>query len=118
MVGFNHKVAVFIPSTTNINEAASIETINQWIRSAKIRFAELFGGFTSHNAIGGWMSPIHGLVEESVTVVASFTDESGLAHLGEVKAFASRLAEALFQEAVAVEVDHSLHFITPVAVAV
>ena len=63
------------------------------------------------------MSPIHGLVEESVTVVSSFTDDRGLFHVGEVKAFASRLAEALSQEAIAVEVDSSLHFVTPVAVA-
>ena len=85
--------------------------------SAKVRFAELFGGFTSHNAVGGWLSPIHGLVEEPVTVVASFTDEHGLTRLGEVKAFASRLAEALSQEAVAVEVDHSLEFVTAFEVA-
>jgi hypothetical protein len=117
MNGFTHKIAVIIPSTTNINETAPAETINQWIKSAKVRFAELFGGFTSHKAVGGWMSPIHGLVEESVTIVASFTDEVGLTHLGEVKAFASRLAEALSQEAVAVEVDHSLQFVTPLSVA-
>lgn len=108
----NHKISVLIPSTVNINEIASAETISKWIKSAKVRFAELFGGFTSHNAIGGWLSPIHGLVEEPVTVVASFTDELGLSRLGEVRAFASRLAEALAQEAVAIEVDHSLEFVT------
>ena len=108
----NHKVAVIIPSTVNINEMASAETIKEWIRSAKVRFAELFGGFTSHNAVGGWLSPIHGLVEEPVTVVASFTNEVSLSRLGEVKAFAARLAVALSQVAVAVEVDHSLEFVT------
>lgn len=117
MVGFTHKIAVIIPSTANINESAPEETINKWIKSAKIRFAELFGGFTSTNAVGGWVSPIHGLVEESVTIVSSFTDDIGLTRLGEVKAFASRLAEALSQEAVAVEVDHSLQFVTPLSVA-
>jgi len=113
----NHKIAVFIPSTMNVNEKASTETINKWIRSAKEQFAELFGGFTSHSAVGGWMSEEHGLVEENVTVVESYTDEFGLNRLNEVKAFARRMAMALMQEAVAVEVDNSLHLVSPLAVA-
>ena len=113
----NHKIAVFIPSTMNVHETASTEIINRWVRSAKEQFAELFGGFTSHNAVGGWVSPEHGLVEENVTVVESYTDEYGLNRLSEVKAFARRMAMALMQEAVAVEVDHSLHLVSPLCVA-
>ena len=112
----NHKIGVIIPSTTNVSEAASPETVSRWVKCAKTQFAELFGGFTSHNAVGGWMSPVHGLVEEPVTVVSSFTDDSGLNRLGEVKAFARKMARALSQEAVAVEVDHSLEFITALGV--
>jgi hypothetical protein len=55
------------------------------------------------------------LVEEPVTVVASFTDEQGLTRLGDVKALASQLAHGLKQEAVAIEVDHALHFVPPLA---
>lgn len=113
----NHKIAVIIPSTTNVNESASTETINQWIKSAKTRFAQLFGGFTSYSAVGGWMSPEHGLVEENVTVVSSFTDEIGLSRLADVMAFASSMAKALSQEAVAVEVDHRMEFVSPLAMA-
>jgi hypothetical protein len=113
----NHKVAVIIPSTINANQRASPETVGKWVRCAKTTFAQLFGGFTSHSAVGGWMSPEHGLVEENVTVVSSFTDSNGLKRLGDVRAFASRMAAALSQEAIAVEVDHSLEFVTPLAVA-
>jgi hypothetical protein len=112
----NHKIGLIIPSTVNVNEAASPETVKKWVRCAKVQFAELFGGFTSHNAVGGWMSA-HGLVEEPVTVVASFTDDHGLNRLGEVKAFAAKMGRALSQEAVAVEVDHSLQFVPPLGVA-
>ena len=76
----------------------------------------MFGGFTSHNAVGGWMSA-QGLVEEPVTFVASFTDDHGLNRLGEVKAFAAKMGRALGQEAVAVEVDQSLQFVPPFGVA-
>ena len=113
----NHKIAVIIPSTTNANQSAATEIISQWIRSAKVKFAELFGGFTSHNAVGGWMSVEHGLVEEPVTVVASFTDDHGLSRLNEVKAFAAKMGRALSQEAVAVEVDHRLELVPPLGVA-
>ena len=109
----NHRIALVIPSTMNATEAASTEIVNKWVRCAKKQFAQLFGGFTSHNAVGGWLSPEHGLIEENVTVVSSFTDSHGLNRLGEVKAFAARMGRALSQEAVAVEVDHALHFIEP-----
>ena len=112
----NHRIGIVIPSTVNVNEAASPETVGKWVKCAKVHFAELFGGFTSHNAVGGWMSA-QGLVEEPVTVVASFTDANGLNRLNEVKAFASKMARALSQEAVAVEVDSSLQFITALGVA-
>lgn len=109
----NRRIAVIVPSSTNTNQAASPETVGKWVKRAKTEFAELFGGFTSHSAQGGWLSPLHGLVEENVVVVASFTDDHGLNRLNEVKKFASKMARALSQEAVAVEVDHALHFIEP-----
>jgi hypothetical protein len=112
----NHKIGLIIPSTVNVNEAASPETVKKWVRCAKVQFAELFGGFTSHNAVGGWMSA-QGLVEEPVTVVASFTDANGLKRLGEVRAFAAKMGRALGQEAVAIEVNHSLQFVPPLGVA-
>ena len=36
-----------------------------------------------------------GLVEEPVTLVASYTDANGLNRLGEVKAFAAKMGRAL-----------------------
>jgi len=88
-----------------------------WIKSAKLKFAELFGGFKAHRAVGGWMSPVHGLVEEPVTVITAFTDDDGLNRLGEVEEFAAAVAEALGQEAVTVEIDNSVQFIGALAAA-
>jgi hypothetical protein len=113
----NHRIAIFIPSTVNGNEPAPADLIARWVKTAKLKFAELFGGFTAHKAIGGWMSPIHGLIEEPVTVVASHTDDDGLDRLGEVEEFAAAVAEALGQEAVTVEIDNRLQFIEALATA-
>jgi hypothetical protein len=112
----NHRIAVFIPSTINGNEPAPADLIARWVKSAKLKFADLFGGFTAHRAVGGWMSPANGLVEEPVTVVSSFTDD-GLDRLGEVEEFAATVAEALGQEAVALEIDNSLQFVGALAAA-
>jgi hypothetical protein len=116
-MGLKHKIAVVIPSTTNVSEVASSEEVARWVKAAKLKLANLFGGFTSYSAVGGWVSPTHGLVEEPVTVVSSFTDETGLKRLPEVKAFAAELAAEMGQEAVGVEVDHALHFVPPLAAA-
>jgi len=113
----HHKIGVIIPTTLNGHESASPETIAEWVKAAKVKLANLFGGFTASSAVGGWLSPIYGLVEEPVTIVSSFTDESGLKRLPEVKAFAAKMAEALEQEAVAIELDSSLEFVRPLTVA-
>lgn len=63
------------------------------------------------------MSPVHGLIEEPVTIITAFTDHDGLDRLGEVEEFAATVAEALGQEAVALEIDNSLQFIGAVAAA-
>ena len=113
----NHKITITIPTTVNVNQVASPEIVRKWSNQAKRVFADLFGGFTSHNAIGGWMSQEKGLVEENVIVVSSFTNASGLNRLSEVKAFASQMARAMTQEAVAVEVDQKMVFVPPLGLA-
>ena len=113
----NHKITITIPTTVNVNQVASPEIVRKWSNQAKRVFAELFGGFTSHTAVGGWMSRDKGLVEENVIIVSSFTDAKGLNRLSEVKAFASRIAVAMTQEAVAVEVDQKMVFVPPLSLA-
>jgi hypothetical protein len=117
MGNLNHRVAVIIPSTMNVNGNAAPETVAKWVKAAKVKLADLFGGFTAYSAVGGWVSEQHGLVEEPVTVVSAFTDKAGLKRLPEVKALAAEMAGSLAQEAVVVEVDNSLQFIPPLKLA-
>jgi hypothetical protein len=113
----SHRIAVYIPSTVNGHEPAPADLIARWVKSAKLKFAALFGGFTAYRAVGGWVSPVHGLIEEPVTVITSHTDDDGLDSLGEVEDFAAAVAEALGQEAVTLEIDNQLQFVGALAVA-
>lgn len=108
----NHRVAIFVPSTREGNKPApDLHTL--WVRKAKELFATTFGGFTATPAVGGWFSPVHGLIEESVVIVHANTDDQGLAKgLPVVREFAVRLQQAMSQEAVSVEVDNSLEFVS------
>ena len=114
-MSLQHRIAVIVPSTVSVCQSASKEVISKWINAAKVKFARLFGGFTAHDATGGWVSADHGLIEENVTIITSFTDDDGLEFIETVKEFAAQMAEALGQEAVAVEVDHELEFVSPLA---
>ncbi len=113
----NHKIAIIIPSTVNANEGAPSEIVAKWIKVSKVKFAKFFGGFTAHHAKGGWVSDEHGLIEEDVTVVVSFTNDDGLIHLDAIREFASDLASEMGQEAIAIEVDNSMEFVASMAYA-
>lgn len=106
------KVAIYIPSTMNGNEFCDISLVASMLRQAKEKMAELFGGFTAYKADGGYTSPVHGLIEEQITIVQSYTDDDGLRQLPKIRAFAKFLAETMKQEVVSLEVNGRLEFIT------
>lgn len=108
----NVKVAVYVPSTVKGNQPAPPALIAKWVRESKVRLANLFGGFTSYHAEGGWYSPEHGLIEESVTVVQAYTDTEGLTKVPQVRELAKEIASEMEQEAVSVEVNGELHFVS------
>lgn len=109
----NRRIAVYIPSTVKGNILADQSKVDVWIKAAKVKLAKLFGGFTATKGEGGWFSPVHGLIEEPVTIVAAHTDDNGInAHAQDVREFALQVCLALEQEAVSVQIDNSLEFIS------
>jgi hypothetical protein len=108
----NKKVAIYIPSTVNGAEPAPVELIAKWTKASKVLLAKLFGGFTASIGQGGWYSDVHGLIEENVTIVTAFTDENGLVKVPELRELAEQIAADMRQEAVSVEVDGVLEFIS------
>jgi hypothetical protein len=81
-------------------------------KKAAARLSVLFGGCTTTQAVGYWMSDTKGLIAENQTLVYSNTTEEGkTAHLDTVRDFARAICRYMRQEAVTVEVDGELEFI-------
>jgi hypothetical protein len=107
-----HKIAIYVPSTVKGSQPAPQTLIDKWVKASKIMLASLFGGFTTYSAQGGWFSTEHGLIEETVQIVVAFTDDNGLKNLSQVQELAQQMAVDMAQEAVSVEVDGILNFVT------
>lgn len=104
-----HRVAVYVPSTQDVNHAA--DNAEQVQRVAR-ELSEMFGGATATTARGFWVSDSAGLVAESVTIVyASCTDKQYHEQVPEVLRIAQRIKAEMQQEAVSVELDGVLYLI-------
>ena len=109
----SRRIALVVPSTIQGNKPAGPKLVNKWVKATKTEMARLFGGFTATPGQGGWFSPKHGLIEENVVVVESFTDDSALnQNLETVREFAIRLSLAFTQEAISLKIDNTLEFVT------
>ena len=108
--GFTEKVAIYVPSTVNINEAIDN---SQYVSKIAIELSRLFGGATQTNAIGSWYSKdLNKLVTEDITIVYSNCTKSDLdKHLLKVVDIASQLCNEMSQECISLEINGVLHFI-------
>lgn len=105
----DHNIKIYIPSTIEVDK--TIDN-TKYINQALELFGNSFGGATSYDAIGAWVSQSKGLVTEGVKIVESYaTRESIEDHLAGVIEFASRLKTELAQEAISLEYDNKLYFI-------
>jgi hypothetical protein len=93
----DHKVALYVPSTINGNQPAPAEQIARWVKASKIKLASLFGGFTAY---------------QDVTIVQAYTDEDGLAKIGQLRELAAAIARDMGQEVVSLEVNGTLNFVS------
>ncbi|MFK7972359.1 MAG: cyclic nucleotide-binding domain-containing protein [Bacteroidia bacterium] len=104
-----HSVGVFIPSTMDVDVTIDPE---QYVGQTLNFLAERFGGATSREANGVWLSEAAGLVGEQVHIVESYMSQTDLnRYLDEVVAYVKHLKHTLRQEAMALEVDRKLTLI-------
>lgn len=66
MFSLKSKITVYIPATVNINE--TIDN-TEFVNKAATLLSECFGGATSTEALGYWVSDTAGLVKENTTMV-------------------------------------------------
>ncbi len=110
--GFHHRVAVYVPGTTAVREALTKETAERYVLRVQRSMAKRFGGATAFSASGGWVSQSGYLVTEQVTIVYSFSESLSTGDLIFIKKLATYLKRELRQEAVAVEIDGELVFVS------
>lgn len=109
LFSLDHNIKIYIPSTKDVSE--QIDN-SEYIKQALELFGASFGGATSYDAVGAWLSQEKGLVTEGVKIVESYaTREAVEEHLGSVIVFANKLKKELTQEAISIEYDNKLYFI-------
>ena len=106
----SHCFKIYVPSTTDINisvdNSASVANTLQFLSG-------LFGGATSYDARGAWVSDSAGLVLENVTICYAFCSLSQkVRNRRAVLDFAKDLCKTMRQEAISVEIDGRLFFIS------
>ena len=107
----SHKIAFYLPSTSNVDKTISQDEKLVWQESAMILLSTMFGGATKIDAIGAWVSDDKGLVLENITIVYAFAKEIDLSEFYQLHDFAEEIKTALSQECVLVEIDGSAYLV-------
>lgn len=108
----NNKISIYVPSTYDGNKSAKMMQKRETKRVAKY-FCSYFGGATESKANGYYTSPTKGLIKESQNIVYSAcTEEDMEMHKSKVFAYAKRLCRRMVQEAITIEINNNMYFIT------
>lgn len=103
------KVTVYVPATVNINEVIDN---TEYVKRAATLLSECFGGATSTDALGYWVSPTAGLVKENTTMVFAYAADADLKkNLDKVIDFCEELKEEMKQDSIALELNGEMYFI-------
>lgn len=96
-------VKVYVPSTVNVDKV--MVDNSKFVDVALAEMSEAFGGATSQNGVGCWMSERLGLVKENVTIVYSYVDKLTDDTINKVVGLAEWIKAEMSQEAVAIEIN-------------
>ena len=108
-----HSVALYVPTTCNVSKQASKQAVIERLQAIQRLFANQFGGFTTYQAQGGWVDTNGNLVTEDVFIVKSACTAQKLKEsTAWLHNLAARMAKAWKQEAVTLEVDGKLEFVS------
>lgn len=109
MFQLSSKITVYIPSTCDINQVADTK---KYIDACAVLLSESFGGATSCEALGYWVSPSAGLVKERSTMVFAYCSDKDLQDkIENVIDFCEAMKEELKQDAIALEINGTMYFI-------
>lgn len=106
-------IAIYVPGTRVGNSPLDSEVKTLIIRKIAGELSDKFGGASAYPIQGFWLSDVHGLIEESITVIKSYYDDTipSIEALEFAHHIARGLKTELQQEAVTVETESGIDFI-------
>lgn len=109
LIPLSHKITIYIPSTQDVNK--SIDNKKQVEATAKL-LSNCFGGATSTEAVGYWISDNEGLIREHPVLVYAYAkEEDFVKNIDLIIDYCYQLKQDMQQEAISLEVDNQLYFI-------
>ena len=106
------KYAVYVPGTKNVDHPLATDERREWTLAVIEKMSYVFGGATSQEALGGWISESGQLVVENVAIVYSYAPAKTAEYESHVRNIAAWLAAELNQEAVSVETPDGMDFVS------
>ena len=109
LIPLNHKITVYVPSTQGVNTQADN---SRHVEATAKLLSNCFGGATSTEAVGYWMSDSEGLVKEHPVLVYAYAkEEDFIKYIDLIIDYCHQLKQDLQQEAISLEIDNKLYFI-------
>jgi len=106
------EVAVYVPSTKDADEVISEEEFENRVESVQKYLSDLFGGFSSNDVDGGYMSQEKGLITEEVYKVISFAQRDNFSSkMEKLVAQINKWAKDWGQESIGLEFEGDLFYI-------
>jgi hypothetical protein len=105
----DNNIRVYVPSTFDVdNKIDNKKQVNKTLKE----LSNLFGGSTSYNAIGTFISSKKKLIKEDVTICESYcTSKDFKKSINDVVDYCEKLKNEMKQEAVSLEINNELYFI-------
>jgi len=112
LIKLSSNIKILVPSTVSVDKSLNDSEFNLEVDHALTFLGVLFGGSTSSNALGTWVSDDLGLVREKVKVVESYTTSDKLEkYIDDVIDYALKMKTRLQQEAIGLIVNNELYFV-------
>ncbi len=108
-IKLSNSIKIYVPSTINVDKEYYSSV---YVERTLAFLSSKFGGSTSTNALGAWVTENGSLVKEKVTIVLSYCDPVGLEeHIESIYEFCLQIKKDLSQEAIALEINNELYLI-------
>lgn len=107
-----YELAVYVPSTKDVDKNITASELRARVKEVEKYLAEIFGGFTSSEKVGGYLSSKSSVVTEKVIPVTSFaTMEAFRAKKATLVNKMSVWAKKWGQEAIGFEFEGDLYYV-------